>query len=223
MPPFANTEQFTPSEGERVLRAMAELCAERGYRETTVEAVIERAGIERESFESMFKGDRDECLLAAMNAILGETVSAVGGAYSADRSEFDSGIAGIRAILELMSVNPSYADIGYIVGPRTGPAQARQVHETGLRVLVVMIDRMRDYGDAEAQPPGAARAALGGAEAVVRREIVAGRLDQLPRHLPDFVYAATVPFLGQEEALRLARRAREAMAGSAWGDVGKQK
>jgi hypothetical protein len=196
---------------------MAELCAERGYRETTVEAVLERAAVDPDSFAATAAEGKEECLLGAMNAILGETVSAVGGAYSADRSELDSGIAGIRAILELMVANPSYADIGYIAGPRTGPEQAKQVHEAGLKVLVVMIDRLREYGDTEGQPHGAARAAIGGAEAVVRREIVAGRLEQLPRHLPDFVYAATVPFLGQEEALRLARRGRALLAGTPWG------
>jgi AcrR family transcriptional regulator len=222
MAPFASTEQFTTSERERVLRAMAELCAERGYRETTVEALIERAGVGRESFESMFKDGMDECLLAAVNAIMGETVSVVSGAYSADESEWDSAIAGIRAILELMAANPSYASLGYVVGRQEGPPEVKQVYESGVNVLVVMLDRLRDYGEWDAQPPNAARAALGGAEALVRREIVAGRVEQLPRHLPDFVYVATVPFLGQEEALGLARRAREAMAGSAWGYDGEQ-
>jgi AcrR family transcriptional regulator len=215
--PFANTERFTTSERERVLQAMAELCAERGYRETTVEAVVERAGVTQETFDSMFKDGRDECLLAAVNAIMGETVSVVSGAYSADQSEWDSAIAGIRAILELMAANPSYASLGYIVGRHEGPPEVKQVYESGVNVLVVMLDRLRDYGGWDTQPPSAARAALGGAEALVRREIVAGRVEQLPRHLPAFVYAATVPFLGQDEALRLSRRARKAMAGSAWG------
>jgi hypothetical protein len=196
---------------------MAELCSERGYRETTFEAVLERAAVDPDSFAAMAAEGKEKCFLAAMNAILGEVVGAVGAAYSADRSEFDSGIAGVRAILELMAANPSYADIGYIAGPRTGPEQAKQVHETGLKVLVVMMDRLREYGETEAQPPDAARAALGGAEALIRREIVAGRLGQLPRHLPDIVYAATVPFLGQEEALRLARRGRALLAGTPWG------
>jgi hypothetical protein len=196
---------------------MAELCAERGYRETTLEAVIERAAVDPDGFATMAAEGKEDCFMAAMNAILGEVVSAVGGAYSADRSEFDSGIAGIGAILELMAANPSYAEIGYIAGPRTGPEQAKQVHETGLRVLVVMMDRLREYGDAEGVPPEAARAALGGAEALVRREIVAGRLEHLPRHLPDIVYTATVSFLGQKEALLLARRGRALLAGTPWG------
>jgi AcrR family transcriptional regulator len=187
---------------------MAELCAERGYRETTVEAVLERAGIDRQSFDSMFKDGREECLLAAENAILGEVMSVVAETYSADRSEWDSGIAGIRAILELMAANPSYANTGYIVVRQGGPRPARDAYEAGITLIVAMIDRLREYSDRETQPPSAARAALGGAEALIRQEIVAGRAAELPLLLPDLVYAATVPFLGQEEALRLARRSR---------------
>ena len=198
------------------MRAMAELCAERGYRETTVDAVVERAGIERESFESMFEDGRDGCLLAAENAILGEVMSVVAESYSADRSEWDSGIAGIRAILELMAANPSYANTGYIVVRQGGPRQAKDAYEAGITLVVAMIDRLRDYGDGTIQPSSAARAALGGSEALIRREIASGRAAELPRHLPDLVYGATVPFLGQEEALRLARRSRAILASTAW-------
>lgn len=195
---------------------MAELCAERGYRETTVEAVIERAGMEGEKRASLVEEGKEELFLAAMNAILGEVVSVVAGAYSADKSELDSGIDGVRAILELMAANPSYADIGYTVGPRTGPERAMEVHEVGLKVLVVMIDRLRDYGAWDTQPPSAAQAVVGGAEALIRQEIAAGRTAELPRLLPDLVYGATVPFLGQGPALELTRRARRLLTGTPW-------
>jgi AcrR family transcriptional regulator len=201
--------KITGFERERAVRAMAELCAERGYRETTVEALIERAGLSRASFESMFKGGLEECLLAAENAILGEVVRVVADTYSPDRSEWESGIAGIGAILELMAANPSFARTGYIVVRQAGTERAKDAYEAGITLIVAMIDRLREYGDREIQPPpGAARAALGGAEALIRREIDSGRAAELPRHLPDIVYAATVSFLGQEEALRLARRSR---------------
>jgi hypothetical protein len=58
-------------------------------------------------------------------------------------------------------------------------------------------------------PPLTARAALGGAEAVVRREIALGGIESLSRLVSDFIYAASVPFLGQREALRFARQAEE--------------
>jgi hypothetical protein len=67
---------------------------------------------------------------------------------------------------------------------------------------------------------------VGGAEAVIRREIVAGRREELPRLLPDFIYGATVGFLGQEEgflgqeeAMRLSRQGRELLSGTRWADA----
>ncbi len=79
-----------------------------------------------------------------------------------------------------------------------------------------MIERLWRYSELDVQPRHAASAALGGAEAVVRAEIVAGRGSELPALLPGLVYGATVPFLGQEEAMRLARQGRELLAGSEW-------
>ena len=216
MNPLTKTDQLSPSARERVLRAMAELCAERGYRETTIAAVIERADVDADSVNSMFAGGKDQILLEATNAIMGETMSVVSGAYSADRSEWDSALVGIKAILELMAANPSYAALGYIVGRQQAPDPVRRVYETGVTVLVVMLDRLRGYGDYESQPPNAARAALGGAEALIRKQIIAGRTADLPRLLPDIVYSATVPFLGPEEAIRLARRGREMLSGTEW-------
>jgi hypothetical protein len=52
-----------------------------------------------------------------------------------------------------------------------------------------------------------ARAALGGAEALARRELAIGGARNLPKLLPDFVYGVLVPFVGQQEALRQAKLA----------------
>lgn len=209
------TEIFSLSERERVLQAVTELCAEQGYQSTTAKQIVERAGVSREKFDEMF-GGKEECLLAALNSIIGEVLSAVSSAYSADRSELESGLFGIKALLELMAANPSFAQLGFITCRQMGPADARHAQESGSRLLTAMIERLWEYSSGGVQPARAARAALGGAEAVVRREIVAGRTDQLPQLLPDFTYGVTVPFLGQEEALRLSKRARKLLRGTAW-------
>lgn len=73
--------------------------------------------------------------------------------------------------------------------------------------------------DAPAESPArpiAIVAALGGAEMVTRGEIMAGRLDRLPRLLPDFAYLVTLPHLGEPEAARLRRRARELVGIAGW-------
>ncbi len=198
-----------PAARERIVWAMADLCAERGFEETTIEQIVARAKVSAADFEDLFGGDKEACGEAAENAILTEVVTAVGASYSADRSEWDSALLGVKAILELMAANPSYAYLGYVAARQMAPARVREVYESGHQMLRAMLERGWEYSDGDAQPTLTALGILGGAEAIIRREIVARRAEELPRLLPDFVYGATVPFLGQENALRLARRGRE--------------
>jgi AcrR family transcriptional regulator len=211
-------ELFTPSERDRFLDAMVALCAERGLEKLSAAAISERARLPVEAFERQFGSEEgvEKCILAAVNAIIGDVLSAVSSSYSADRSEWDSGILGMRAILEYMAANPAVAYFGYITTRTTELPGVREVQESARHVIAAMIDRLRENALDTAPPPRAARAALGAADAVVRREIAAGRAAELPRLLPDLVYGATVAFLGQEEALRLARRGRQLLRGSAW-------
>jgi AcrR family transcriptional regulator len=210
------TNTFSASERARILRAAADLTTEKGYAEISVADVVERAGVTAETFARMFGDDLDECMLAAISAMVGEIMSAIAGTYSVDRSEWDSGLMAMKAILELMAANPSLAHHGYIVTRQVAPPRVHEAYEAATTLLSAMIDRLRDERSELDPPATTARSALGGPEAVVRAEIMAGRIDQLPRLLPDFAYAATVGFLGQEDALRLASRGRELLRGSPW-------
>jgi hypothetical protein len=197
---------------------MADLCADQGYEETTVEQLIGRAQVSEADFNGLFSGGKEEVMIATINTVLAETVGAVSGAYSQDRAESESALIGVRSILELMAAKPSYAYLSYISARQMAPEAARAVHEAGIKMLAVMLERLWEYSASPVQPKHAAIGAVGGAEAVVRREIVAGRVEQLPRLLPDFIYGATVPFLGQGEAMRLAREGRALLARTRWAD-----
>jgi AcrR family transcriptional regulator len=210
------SEIFSPSERSRVLQAAVDLCAEQGYQATTPEQVVERSGVSAEAFAVMFGGDVEECLLGAVNAIVGEVMSAVAGSYSADRSEWDSGLLGMKALLELMAANPSFAHLSYIASRQMTTPRVHEAYEGAATLLSVMIDRLREQSTGVDPPRNLGRAAMGAAEAVARAEIVAGRVDQLPRLLPDLAYGATVGFLGQAEALRFAARGRELLRGTPW-------
>jgi AcrR family transcriptional regulator len=209
------SEILSPSERTRVLQAAAALSSERDYATIAVEDVIERAGVSARSFGRMFD-DVDECMLAAINVMVGEVMSAIAGSYSPDLSEWDSGLLGMKAILELMAANPSLAHLGYIVTRQASPPRVHEAYEAATTLLSAMIDRLREEAIEIESPSTTARSALGGAEAVVRAEIMAGRIERLPRLLPDLVYGATVGFLGQDDALRLAARGRELLRGTPW-------
>jgi hypothetical protein len=56
-------------------------------------------------------------------------------------------------------------------------------------------------------PARTARILIGGAASVIFDEIVAGRVEELPRLLPELLYYVLVPYLGREAALQEARAA----------------
>jgi len=197
------------SQREVLVESMARNCARRGYRETTIEDVLRDAHLPREVFDHHFPG-KEDCAMAAVEEILTAALGAVSGAYSADASEWESVLQALRALLELFAARPALANFAFVHSRQMMPPAAYSHYESGFVLLNAMLDRLRADQVGEAEPPScAARAAIGGGEALVRREIAAGRAEQLPSVLPDLVYAGTVAFLGQEEALRLARRGRE--------------
>lgn len=198
---------------DRLLAAAAALCAERGYEEIGEEEIAERADVPIEVFGELFPGGKEECLAAAENANLVEVVAAVSRTYSPDRSEWENVIFGVREILGLMAANPDFAYLGYVFSRQMAPGEVREINETGHRMLEAMLQRGWDYSRSPHQPACAALGVLGGAQALVRRELAEGRATRLPLLLPDCVYIATVPFLGQKEALRLARDAQSLVDG----------
>jgi AcrR family transcriptional regulator len=213
----ASADPAAAQERDRLVEAMAESCARCGYPETSVEAVCAAAGVTGEAFGRHFD-DKEACALAAVESILAAGMATVADAYSPDTSEWESALQALRALLELFASRPAPASLAFTDSRQIMPERALERHEAGFAILTTMLDRLRTDSEAGALAPAiGARAAIGGGEALVRREIAAGRADRLPRTLPDLVYGATVPFLGQEEALRLARRGREQLAGTRWG------
>lgn len=84
------------------------------------------------------------------------------------------------------------------------------MYDSGVRLLVSLLELGWAFAPEDAvRPLHTGRAALGGAEALIKAEIAAGRIAELPELLPDVLYACLVPFLGQEEALRQAELASE--------------
>jgi AcrR family transcriptional regulator len=192
----------------RLLAAMAELCVEQGYLETTIEDVVALAGVPRAAFDRDFK-DKEDCAAEAVGASLVKGLAAVGAGYSFDRSERESAVEALRALLEAFARDRTLAYLAMQGSRQMMPPSSLAHYQSGFAILTATLDRLRsEVAGGDVLPSSAARAAIGGAEAVVRREIAAGRVEDLLKLLPDIVYSATVPFLGQDEALRLARLSR---------------
>jgi AcrR family transcriptional regulator len=198
---------IAPNERERLIAAMASSCARKGYAATDVEDVLAATGVDRLGFERNF-ADKADCALAAVNQILAETTHVAAAAFSPELADWEKLIHAVRALLELLAAQPSYAQLALIEARSSMPAEAYERYAAGIRVLIAMLDRTRDYAAVSA-PPSATRGGIGGAELLIRRELIAGRAENLPQLLPDIIYGTVVPFLDQQEALRYTELARE--------------
>jgi len=85
-------EVVARNQRERLVAAMAEACAERGYAGTSVADVAKRAGVSSVTFYQQFAGKRD-CMLAAHRQLLGRLLEGVDRVREAE-GESEAGSAG---------------------------------------------------------------------------------------------------------------------------------
>jgi len=93
---------------ERLIAAMAELCGERGYAESSVAQVARRAGVSTASFYRQFK-DRRECMLASFAELFGRLLEGIEGACEGELGQGDRARSAARAAAELLAGDPPTA------------------------------------------------------------------------------------------------------------------
>jgi AcrR family transcriptional regulator len=199
-PPVAHSQR------ERLLVAVAKTTAEKGYGATTIGDVCAAAGVSRATFYELFK-DKEDCFHAAMELSLADAMGSIVAVYSPDKPWATMVRDATAAFLELLASRPTFARMALIEAPACGD-RAFQLYASGKRVLQSLLERGRDDPvEEEAIPTSAARAALAAGESLIVGQILSGNTARLPELLPDIVYITTLPYLGQEEALRQAREA----------------
>jgi AcrR family transcriptional regulator len=192
------------SQRDRLLDAMAEVCASNGYGAATVAAVTARAGVSRKTFYEYFS-DREACFLAAYDAILGRFFDQVIGAYRLPERPWPERVrAALAQLLSFLAAEPAFARMCIVEVVTAGP-RALERYMSAVRLLARLLDEGRgERPGHEDLPTSTAFAVIHGSALVIRDQILAGRTEQLSELLPDLLYTALVPYVGQEEALRRA-------------------
>jgi AcrR family transcriptional regulator len=195
---------------ERLLAAMALCCAEKGFAGVSVEDVLARADVSRQDFERNFR-DLGDCLEGAFSSLVNTLIADATGQYSPDKPLFQVVTDALDAMLKLLSADPALARMAFIDCP-TATRRSGDLYKNVIGLLGSLLDQVRVDS-----PPGleahsfAARTAVGGVEAMIRSEVIAGRARDLRGILPGLVYCSLIPFLGQDEALQHAGTAERSL------------
>lgn len=157
-------EVVARNQRERLVAAIAEVCAERGYAEASVAAVAKRAGVSSATFYKQF-GDLGECLLAAHRQLLGRLLEEVDRVREGENDEAARARATLRATLALLAADAPSA--------RLLTVEVLALGEQGSKRHDAMVEAL-------AERLGVGWIAAAGLLALVGKLAVAGEAERLP-------------------------------------------
>ena len=117
-------EEVVGSQRDRMLRALAEAVAEKGYAKTSVADVLTRAGVSRETFYEQFSS-KEDCFLETFDRageiLLGRVAATPNGDTAEER--FD---ALLKAYLNTLASEPAFARVYLVDSHAAGPEALRR-------------------------------------------------------------------------------------------------
>lgn len=185
---------------ERIAAAAIDLAAELGYEGTTIEMVVERAGVTRADFDRHFDG-KEDCALRLYEEYLGQFVALVLAAAGRERTWRDSMRAAGYAAARYVRDNPRLAQVGVVQMLAVGSmAEARRAGM--MDPIVDLIDAGRhQLADPDSIGRGVAEAVLGSIYELAIRDLASGLgTGSAERVVPQLMYVAVRPYLGHELA-----------------------
>jgi AcrR family transcriptional regulator len=187
-------------QAERVLRAFAAVVAEQGYENATIDQVVKRASMSATTFYAHFEG-KEHALMAAIDSGAAQMLAATMPAYRRAARWPDGIRAAFGAMFSYLASWPAFARLlaveVYAAGPDAVDRRARAV-----RPLEALGAGLIEYSPET--PPIALEAIAGGIYALAYRQIRDKGPQSLPALAPICTYITLVPFLGAEEACRVA-------------------
>ena len=155
---------------ERLIAAMAEVCGERGYGESSVAEVAKRAGVSTASFYRQFK-DRRECMLASFEELFERLLEALEGACGTEAEPAARARAGAGAAASLLAGDPPAARLLSLEVLAVGPEGVRAQQEAIERLAALL----RPAGADSPLRPDPAWTAIAAMTSLVAQRASAGR------------------------------------------------
>jgi AcrR family transcriptional regulator len=196
---------------QRILLAMAELAAERGYQKTTIELIAKTARVALVTFYEHFSG-KEECFLAAFD----ESVEAAREVFAEllDTSQpWEEQISnGLEVFLEMVIKERERAKLCIVEAQAAGTAGLAR-YQAMLESTAPKLREGREFNPrAGLLPEGLEVALAGGIAWLVHQRLVADEVDDLMALLPEMLQVTLTPYVGEVEAGRAADAAQARVA-----------
>jgi AcrR family transcriptional regulator len=177
----------------RILAAMIDVVAERGYKATCVAHVTVGARLSRRTFYDLYRG-KDDCFEAAYDAadaaLFGRARRRLAGHDDAPWAERTAVL--LDGLLRAIASYPTAGRVVVVEVLATGKAGLAR-RDLAMRPLAELLAEGRAQAPAGV-PALTEEILLGGVLELLFRELNAGRAKQLPERLPELAHWLTAPF-----------------------------
>jgi AcrR family transcriptional regulator len=196
-------EQVAHHQRERLIAALAEIVIERGYNEVTVSDIAAKAKVSKRTFYEHFDS-KETCFLVAFDIVIDHLHGLIDEAIRPIGEWSNQTVEALRTVLRFFASEPDLARLCMVESLTGGPRVAERYRAAILSFAPLLKPGRRQHTGAESLPDSIEDTVIGSLATVITREIAAGRTEQLEQLLPDFTAFVLMPYLGQNEARRIA-------------------
>ena len=181
-----SSENIAENQLERLQGAIIYAISNRGYHNTTVADIIALAGVARRTFYEHFN-NKEECFLAAYDAILAQTMEKVGEAYGVSGGWEERIQAAFLAFVEEVVLSPEAAELVLIHSASAGEASIERRNRGVLafeRLIGASFEQDPAYQKISERT---IKAIVGGVRQIIYNRLRQGRAIELPGIVPELL------------------------------------
>jgi AcrR family transcriptional regulator len=205
-PPAAVTRSSAHvDQRRRILRAVGELVAKRGYGDVTVELIVKRARVSYKTFYKHFSG-KEECFFALFDRAFSSTEETIRERLAEQPLPWPEQVAlALRTWTELIVADPIISRAVIVEAPTVGPGILER-YERATKAFVPLFRAGREFNPRGDELPATIEDTLAGSVFwSAYQRLIVGEAERLPGLLPELLELVLRTYLGQEEAARIAR------------------
>jgi len=205
-PPAAATRSSAHADQRRrILRAIGELVAKRGYGDVTVELIVKRAHVSYKTFYKHFSS-KEECFFALFDRVTDAAREKVREELAAEERPWaEQVVLALRTLTDLIAADPLIARAILVEAPTVGPSILER-YERLSKALIPLFRAGRELNPRGPDLPATVEDTLAGSVFwSAYQRLIVGEAERLPELLPEVSELVLRTYLGEEEARRVAQ------------------
>jgi AcrR family transcriptional regulator len=188
---------------KRLLDAMIQTVAQRGYDRTTISRVLSSADVQEAVFSEHFH-DKHDCFVQAVDDLIDRAEHRALEQFQRSAPWPERVRLALESLLGALARNPDGARVLLVEALGAGCAACER-QRTALALFAALIEEGRTLcSNTEHLPPQTSEAIVGGIASILHHRVLQGDTASLPGLHADLTYFALLPYLDHKRALTVA-------------------